>query len=94
MNAVDGVERSCCVFDREHNRLAGFYLGSGKPAEVRAAMKEKLPVYMVPAKIIQTSVMPLNKNGKTDRTYFMEQLRGKRNDKQDSGLHAGKEAQK
>ena len=94
MNAVDGVERSCCVFDREHNRLAGFYLGSGKPAEVRAVMKEKLPVYMVPAKIIQTSVMPLNKNGKTDRTYFMEQLRGKRNDKQDSGLHAGKEAQK
>ena len=42
-------------------------------------MKEKLPVYMVPAKIIQTPVMPLNKNGKTDRAYFMVQLQERRN---------------
>ena len=33
-------------------------------------MKEKLPVYMVPTKLIQVDEMPLNKNGKTDRNYF------------------------
>ena len=79
MNAADGVEKSCCVFDREHNRLAGFYLGTVSASELRKSMKEKLPVYMVPAKIIQTPVMPLNKNGKTDRAYFMVQLQERRN---------------
>ena len=39
-------------------------------SDVRKQMKEKLPVYMVPTKLIQVDEMPLNKNGKTDRNYF------------------------
>lgn len=70
MNAVDGVQRSCCVFQEDKNRIAGFYMGDAEPPEVRRQLKEKLPVYMVPAKLVKMEVMPLNKNGKTDRTYL------------------------
>lgn len=70
MNAVDQVEKSCCVFDAEKKRIVGFYLGDAAPAVIRRQMKMFLPAYMVPSKIIRTEIMPLNKNGKTDRSYF------------------------
>ena len=70
MTALDGVEKSCCVFDMEKNRIMGFYLGEKAASDVRKQMKEKLPVYMGPTKLIQVDEMPLNKNGKTDRNYF------------------------
>ena len=60
MTALDGVEKSCCVFDMEKNRIMGFYLGEKEAADVRKQMKEKLPVYMVPTKLIQVDEMPLN----------------------------------
>ena len=47
MTALDGVEKSCCVFDMEKNRIMGFYLGEKAASDVRKQMKEKLPVYMV-----------------------------------------------
>ena len=70
MTALDGVEKSCCVFNTEKNRIMGFYLGEKAASDVRKQMKEQLPVYMVPTKLIQVDEMPLNKNGKTDRNYF------------------------
>lgn len=70
MNSVEHVQRSCCIFDRERNRIVGFYMGDAKPAAVRRTLKEKLPLYMVPPRLTQLSVMPLNKNGKTDRDYL------------------------
>ena len=70
MDAVENVQRSCCIFQEEKNRIVGFYMGEAEPAEVRRKLKEKVPVYMVPPKLIRMQVMPLNKNGKTDRGYL------------------------
>ena len=70
MTALDGVEKSCCIFDTEKNRIMGFFIGEKTASDVRKQMKEKLPVYMVPTKLIRVDEMPLNKNGKTDRNYF------------------------
>ena len=70
MNAVENVQRSCCIFQEEKNRIIGFYMGEIEPSGIRKKLKEKLPVYMVPPKLIRMQVMPLNKNGKTDRNYL------------------------
>lgn len=70
MNSVERIQRSCCVFDQERNRITGFYMGDAEPSEVRAALKKKIPLYMVPPRLIRMDVMPLNKNGKTDREYL------------------------
>lgn len=71
MNAVPGVTKSCCVFDRKQNRICGFYMGNVTGSQVRRYMKERVPVYMVPSGIRQVAAMPLTKNGKTDREYFL-----------------------
>ena len=70
MNSVDSIQRSCCIFDRDRNRIVGFYMGDMESAEVRRTLKQKLPLYMVPPRLIRMNVMPLNKNGKTDRDYL------------------------
>lgn len=70
MTAVDGVMKSCCVFLPEKGRITAFYMGEAEPSQIRRQMKEKLPAYMIPSKIRTVPVMPLNKNGKTDRDYF------------------------
>lgn len=70
MNSVENIQRSCCIFDQERNRIVGFYMGDAESSEVRRTLKKKLPLYMVPPRLVQMSVMPLNKNGKTDRDYL------------------------
>ena len=77
MNSVDNIQKSCCIFDRERNRIVGFYMGDVESSEVRRTLKEKLPLYMVPPRLVQMSVMPLNKNGKTDRDYLKKVAAGK-----------------
>ena len=69
-----GLERSCCILDTRRNQLAAFYLGEAFPEEIRREMKRKLPVYMIPHRLFRVSSMPLNKNGKTDRSYFRKLL--------------------
>ena len=73
MNAVDDVQRSCCVCQEEKNRILGFYTGGVESSEVRRKLKEKLPVYMIPPKLIRLDDMPINKNGKTDRNYLRKE---------------------
>lgn len=77
MNSVDSIQRSCCVFDRDRNRIVGFYMGSAEASAVRRTLKQKLPLYMVPPRLIRMNVMPLNKNGKTDRDYLKKVAAGK-----------------
>lgn len=74
LDQVEGLTRSCCLLDTAKNRLVAFYMGEAEPAVLRRELKEKIPVYMVPGKFIKVDEMPLNKNGKTDRSYFMDKL--------------------
>lgn len=74
MEQVDGVTRSCCVLDRRKERLVAFYLGEEKTARIRKGMQSLVPRYMIPAKFCQVDGMPLTKNGKIDRTYFLRKV--------------------
>ena len=74
MNQIQGLEKSCCLMDYRKNQLVAFYLGEAATGLVRTEMKKRVPVYMVPHKIIPISQMPLTKNGKTDRDYFRSKL--------------------
>lgn len=71
LNQLPGVEKSCCFMNKKRNRLVGFYLGNAKENEIKSSLKRKLPAYMIPHTIVKVEDMPLNKNGKTDRKYFM-----------------------
>ena len=47
-------------------RLVGYITGTADPAEVRTALAERLPAYMVPAAVVVLEALPLTVNGKLD----------------------------
>lgn len=77
MNAIDGVERACCLFDEKRSRLKGFYVGSIDKDALYAAMKKDMPAFMVPGILRQVETMPLTKNGKIDRKKLAEMAGGR-----------------
>ena len=80
MSALEGVERSVCVFDEKKEKLRGYYVGTVGKAELAAKMRETMPAFMVPGYIRQMDALPLNKNGKVDRKALTDAIGGKSND--------------
>ena len=67
MEKVEGVERSCCIFNEQKGKLYGFYVGNIEKDEVIKYLRENLPVFMIPNKLTQIEKFPITKNGKIDR---------------------------
>lgn len=61
MNNLEEVTRCVVLFDTNKNKITAFYCGSVAPKELRAILKEKLPVYMVPQKLIRLMLFRLQK---------------------------------
>ncbi|GAA0336736.1 hypothetical protein GCM10009087_54010 [Sphingomonas oligophenolica] len=52
--------------------LAGYVVGTGEPAEWRAALAETLPEYMIPSRFVSLDALPMTPNGKVDRKALPE----------------------
>ncbi|MBE5930969.1 MAG: amino acid adenylation domain-containing protein [Lachnospiraceae bacterium] len=65
----------CAIYDDERRKILLYCVVNEviSPKEIYAALKEKIPKYMLPAEIIIKEKLPLNANGKVDRAS----LRGK-----------------
>lgn len=77
INGIDGIIICACIYDTENSKIILFYQGEELTEEnLLAAVKEKVPTYMCPNKIIKLPKMPYNANGKIDRVKLKNILKG------------------
>lgn len=76
---IDNVERACCIYIEEKNKIYGFYMGNISKAELREDLKKSLPIYMIPNVLTEVEEMPMTKNGKIDRNKLKMSITGKNN---------------
>lgn len=67
-NSVAKVKACACVYDKDADCLVLIYEGAVKDSNiVLEAVKNKVPPYMTPDKVLRIKEMPKNANGKIDR---------------------------
>ena len=74
VSAIDGVEENACFYNKKRQKIVLFYSGKPEAAGIKEALKQCLPDYMVPGKVVRINPMPHNLNGKVDRAALKEQI--------------------
>ena len=72
VTAREQITRACCIYDENKQRLNLFYTGARESKDLMKELRVVLPPYMLPNALFQLEEMPLNKNGKIDRTALKE----------------------
>jgi natural product biosynthesis luciferase-like monooxygenase protein len=73
LDGLDGVTSAAVVLrhdDPDASWLVAYVVGDGRAPEedaLRALLRDRLPAYMVPSRIVRLERMPLTPNGKIDR---------------------------
>ena len=68
---IPGVEKCCCLY--RDSKIILFFEGSIDKAELSRQLRERLLPYMIPNKLTAMESLPLNANGKVDRTQLLNQ---------------------
>lgn len=75
VNALPFIEAACCLFDSTKDIIILFYQSRiNQDKNILLALRKLLPKYMLPNKLIHDENLPINKNGKIDRTNLKERL--------------------
>lgn len=67
VSMIDTIKMTGCIYDKIKNKIVLFYVGGMDEGSLAALLKEKLPRYMFPNRIIRLEQMPFTPNGKIDR---------------------------
>ncbi len=78
VNAVDGVEKCCCIYDQEKEKIVLYYQAQRNlEADILKSLQANLPKYMFPNLFYRMERLPENSHGKIDRPRlkleYMEQ---------------------
>ena len=67
VNLVPGVRMAACVYDAGRQKIVLCYVGEPDEKALTAALKTRLPRYMLPNRIVRLEQLPFTANGKIDR---------------------------
>ncbi len=72
--AVPGVKQAVALYDAKPDEIVLLYAGKKmEDAVLMPLLSARLPVYMLPSRIVRLREMPYNANGKTDRALLRAQ---------------------
>lgn len=77
LNTLAFIDRACVLYNAERERITAFVTTDRPELRLRdlnAALDGKLVDYMLPRRLVVLEEMPLNANGKIDRTYLKTML--------------------
>lgn len=81
INSYPDIQRACCIFDTNKNRITAFYVGSIEPKEIQSKMQSSLPAYMIPTTFLSLPELPITANGKIDRKKLLITVEGYKNER-------------
>ena len=79
VNLVDAVKMCGCIYDDNRDKIVLYYVGEIDRGPLMNELKEKVPRYMLPNKMIQLESLPFTANGKIDRKQLKENYKNGRN---------------
>lgn len=71
--AAENVNGAVAAYDGKREEIVLFYEGKMREEELREILKNSLPYYMQPSRIINLKCMPHNANGKADRKLLVKE---------------------
>jgi amino acid adenylation domain len=74
VSSIPGITRCCCLYDEVHGRITLFSDRDISKEKLSLQLKNMIPDYMIPGKIIFMENLPLNANGKIDRMKLKDYL--------------------
>lgn len=76
--SIEGVYRVCALYDENNRKIILCCIAEDELEEkqIYRQLKEKIPSYMLPARIILIEEFPLNANGKIDRNVLKRNILG------------------
>lgn len=75
VSSLDEISMCCCLYDEDKQRIVLFIEEDMDKKYINRKLSEMIPEYMLPNKVIRLEKMPINANGKIDRTVLKERLR-------------------
>lgn len=72
--SCESVNESCCVYNTKKSVITLYYSGSATAGEISKFLRESLPSYMIPRKLICLESLPKLFNGKIDRQTLIKKL--------------------
>ena len=73
-NALPEVQYACCLHDAAHERIVLFCQAQeDDPKRLLRRLRERLPEYMLPNRVVFLETMPANRTGKIDRALLRAQ---------------------
>ena len=74
VSATPEVSMCCCLYDSERARIVLFIDAPLDKTTIWERLREQIPEYMLPGKVVVLEKMPINANGKIDRQQLAERL--------------------
>lgn len=79
-NSLGEIGKSCCLYDKEKSKIILLCelkndLSNVTGKEIQSLLRTKLSSYMLPSRVVIMDKLPLNANGKINRTLLTEKIK-------------------
>ena len=76
VSSLDGISMCCCLYDNKHSLIVLFLEQEMDRKEINMQLRDMIPDYMLPGKVVCVDKLPLNANGKIDRVALQQEYIG------------------